>query len=241
MTGFQSWFQGIDTGRIIEWLMFAAAALLAISVHESCHALSASWLGDDTARRMGRISLNPLRHLDPVGFVLMVVAHFGWAKPVPINPYRMTKINSPKLGMALTAAAGPVSNLLLATLSGIAFAICYYAGGRELWVMWSGYTAASGGLYYLTDFFYVCMILNAGLAVFNLIPISPLDGSKILAIVLPEKSYAQLMRYERYGFLILALLLFTGILDGPLDLLRTGLIKGVLAVAEPIARAVTGI
>lgn len=241
MSGFQSWFQGIDTSRIIEWLMFAGAALLAISVHESCHALSASWLGDDTARRMGRISLNPLRHLDPVGFILMVVAHFGWAKPVPINPYRMTKINSPKLGMALTAAAGPVSNLLLALLTGIAFAICYYAGGRELWMMWSGYTAASGWLYYLADFLYVCMLLNAGLAIFNLIPISPLDGSKILGIVLSEKLYVQLMRYERYGFAILALLLFTGILDTPLSQLRSGLIKGILSVAEPVARAVTGV
>lgn len=241
MSGLNSWFQGIDSGRIIEWIMFAAAALLAISVHESCHALSAFWLGDDTAKRMGRVSLNPLRHLDPVGFVLMVVAHFGWARPVPINPYRMTKVRNPKLGMAITAAAGPLSNVLMSLLFGIGFLIAYYGGGRELWLMWAGYTDPSGLLYYLTDFLYVCMILNAGLAVFNLLPVSPLDGSKILAIVLPQKAYVQLMRYERYGFAILAVLLFTGVLDKPLSFLRNGLIQGVFAVGEPIARAITGI
>ena len=241
MTGLQSWFGGIDLGRIIEWLMFAGAALIAISVHESCHALSAYWLGDDTAKRMGRISLNPLHHLDPVGFVMMVVAHFGWAKPVPINPYRMTKINSPKLGMALTAAAGPVSNLLLALLFGIGFYVALYAGGDKLLYMWLGYRDPSGWHYYLTLFLSRCMTLNAGLAVFNLIPVSPLDGSKILAIILPQRAYSQLMRYERFGFIILALLLFTGILDGPLSFLVTGLLKGIAAVAEPIGRAIIGV
>ena len=105
MSALNSWFQGIDLDRIIEWIMFAAAALLAISVHESCHALSAYLLGDDTAKNKGRISLNPLRHLDVFGFIMMVVAHFGWARPVPVNPYRMTKIKNPKVGMAITAAA----------------------------------------------------------------------------------------------------------------------------------------
>ena len=163
MTALTEWFQGIDLSRIIEWIMFAAAALIAICVHESSHALSALWLGDDTAKRMGRISLNPLHHLDVVGFLMMVVVHFGWAKPVPINPYRMTKVKSPKAGMALTAAAGPVSNLLLALLAGVAFYIVFYAGGPALWNMWGGYTAASGWRYYLSLFLYICLLLNAGL------------------------------------------------------------------------------
>ena len=241
MSGLTSWFRGIDLSRIIEWILYAGAALIAISVHESCHGLSAWWLGDDTAKRQGRISLNPLHHLDPFGFLMMVVAHFGWAKPVPVDPYRMTKVKSPKLGMALTAAAGPISNLLLALSFGIAFYFLLYSGDQKLLYMWTGYENASGWRYYLSDFFYICMILNAGLAVFNLIPVSPLDGSKILAIVLPEKSYAQLMRYERYGFFILAALLFTGLLDKPLDLLRTGVLNGIYAVAAPIAKAVAGI
>ena len=240
MSALNNWFQGIDLSRIIEWLMFAAAALLSISVHESSHALSALWLGDDTAKRMGRISLNPLRHLDPLGFLMMVVAHFGWAKPVPINPYRMTKIKSPKTGMALTALAGPLSNLILALLFGLLYYVSMYAGGMKLWMMLEGYSDPSGWLYWLNMFLERCLILNVGLAVFNLIPISPLDGSKILAIVLPEKKYAQLMRYERYGMLVLIALLYLGVLDGPLSFLMEGLLKGIQAVAVPLAKLLTG-
>lgn len=238
MSALHSWFQGIDLRQIIQWLMFAAAALLSISVHESSHALTAYRLGDDTAKRMGRISLNPLRHLEPVGFVMMVVAHFGWAKPVPVNMYRF---KNPKTGMALTSAAGPVSNLLLAFLAGIGFFISLYSGGVSLWAMWDGYTEASGWHYYLTLFLYICLVLNAGLAVFNLIPVSPLDGSKILAIFLPDQAYRWLMRYERFGFAILAVLLFTGLLDGPLELLRSGVLDAIAAAARPLAGLITGV
>ena len=237
MSGLTSWFQGIDLSQLIERIFCAGAALIAISVHESCHGLSAYWLGDDTAKRQGRISLNPLRHLDLFGFVMMVAFRFGWAKPVPVNPYRMTKIKSPKLGMALTAAAGPVSNLFLALLFGLLCCVTggYYLNGRLYYAGESG-TA----LFYLCKFFASCVSLNAGLAVFNLIPISPLDGSKILAIVLPEKSYAQLMRYERYGFILLALLLFSGILSGPLSVLVRAVMKGVFALVSPVARLFGG-
>ncbi len=242
MTALQQWFTGIDLSRIIEWLMFAGAALIAITVHESCHALSAYWLGDDTAKRMGRISLNPLHHLDPVGFVMMVVAHFGWAKPVPINPYRMTKIKSPKAGMAITAAAGPLSNVLLALIFSLlaSLASIHYVEDLTARAAAGALVSQKTGLFYLYEFFYVCMVLNAGLAVFNLIPISPLDGSKILAIVLPQNAYNQLMRYERYGFLILAVVLFTGILDGPIVALREGLLHLLTAGTVPLARLLTG-
>ena len=238
MTALTEWFQGIDLSRIIEWIMFAAAALIAICVHESSHALSALWLGDDTAKRMGRISLNPLHHLDVVGFLMMVVVHFGWAKPVPISPYRMTKVKNPKVGMALTAAAGPLSNVILALLFDFGFCVGFefYRQG-----VLTGTMGAKGWLYYLCLFLYRCFMLNAGLAVFNLIPISPLDGSKILAIFLPDKAHAWLMRYERYGFAILAVLLFTGILSGPLNFLVTGLMDGVDAVVEPLARLIAGV
>ncbi len=241
MSALSSWAQGIDLSRIIEWLMYAAAALIAISVHESSHGLSAYWLGDDTAKRMGRISLNPLHHLDVVGFLMMVVAHFGWAKPVPVNPYRMTKVKSPKVGMALTAAAGPISNVLLALIFTVGFCVCLEFGGEGLWHMWLGYREPAGWLYYLMSFFRCCLVLNANLAVFNLIPISPLDGSKILAIVLPDKAHAWLMRYERYGFIVLALLLFTGVLDGPLSFLVNGMARGIYAVADPLAKAIAGL
>ena len=237
MTALTNWFQGIDLSRIIEWLMFAAAAIIAICVHESSHALSALWLGDDTAKRMGRISLNPLRHLDVVGFLMMVVAHFGWAKPVPVNPYRMTKVKNPKVGMALTAAAGPVSNILLALLFCLLMQVCGIGFYEKYW---TGELGRNSLQYYLFLFFAICFLLNAGLAVFNLIPISPLDGSKILAIFLPNKAHEWLMRWERYGFIILAVLLFTGLLDGPLELLRGGLLRSVLALDLPLARLLTG-
>ena len=241
MSTFNDWARGIDLSKIIEWLMFAAAALVSISVHESSHALSAYWLGDDTAKRSGRISLNPLRHLDPLGFLMMVVVHFGWAKPVPVNPARMTNVKSQKTGMALTALAGPLSNLLLAFVFGCLYFICAYAGGMKLWMMLDGYTAGSGLHYWLTIFLERFLILNVGLAVFNLIPISPLDGSKILAIILPEASYSKLMRYERYGMLILIALLYLGWLDVPLQFLMKGVLNGIQAVAVPLAKLVTGV
>lgn len=234
MTDLKTWFEGIQFDEILQWLMFAAAALLAISVHESSHALSACWLGDDTAKRMHRISLNPFRHLDLVGFLMMVIAHFGWAKPVPVN---MNRFKNPKVGMALTAAAGPISNVLLALLTGIGYWTVRSLSFQQM------VSAASGGvnaLYYLSQFLYVCYVLNAGLAVFNLIPISPLDGSKILAIVLPEDTYRQLMRYERYGFLVLIGLLYAGVLDGMLIGMRELLMDGVDAVAIPLATWIAG-
>lgn len=236
MAGLSSWFQGIDLDRVVEWVMFALAALLSISVHESSHALSAAWLGDDTAKRMGRISLNPLRHLEPLGFVMMVVAHFGWARPVPVNPYRMTKLKSPKTGMALTALAGPVSNVLLALVAGMALYVGIYAGWGKQW-----FSEAGGWYRYLLQFLESCLVLNTGLAVFNLIPISPLDGSKVLAIVLPDRAYEKLMRYERYGMPVLMVLLFTGILDKPLAFLRVGLMEGVIALVRPLASLITGV
>ena len=241
MSTFNDWARGIDLSKIIEWLMFAAAALVSISVHESSHALSAYWLGDDTAKRSGRISLNPLRHLDPLGFLMMVVVHFGWAKPVPVNPARMTKVKSLKTGMALTALAGPLSNLLLALVFGLIYYIALYAGGMKLWMMMDGVQDPSGWQYWLTVFLERFLILNVGLAVFNLIPISPLDGSKILAIILPEASYSKLMRYERYGMLVLLALLWLGWLDAPLGFLMKIVLQGIQAVAMPLAKLVTGV
>ena len=240
MSALSQWFRGINLDRIVEWLLFGIAALLAISVHESSHALSAHWLGDDTAKNQGRISLNPLRHLDPYGFVMMVLVHFGWAKPVPVNPYRMSKVRSPKVGMAVTAAAGPISNVLLAFLSCLAYVLIFYFGSLELKLMLNGYTEPSGALYYFAELCWVSFLLNTGLAVFNLIPISPLDGSKVLAILLPDEAHAWLMRYERYGFLLLIALLFLGVLDKPLTFLRSGLMNGILALAEPLGKLIAG-
>lgn len=219
MSILSQWAQGIDLKWLIEEAFVVIAAILAITVHESAHGLVAYWLGDDTAKRMGRISLNPLRHIDILGLVMLAVVKFGWAKPVPID---MRRFKNPKAGMALTALAGPASNVLLALLATVAYHLCapkMFFSSSDVW-------------YYLTLFFLYLQLINAGLAVFNIIPIPPLDGSKILAIILPEKAHTFLMKYERYGFIVLAVLLFFGVLDTPLNFLRSGLISGLEALVS---------
>jgi Zn-dependent protease len=215
-------------------LLGVIPSLVCITLHELSHGLVAWSLGDMTARNAGRLTLNPLKHIDWMGLLMMVVLHVGWAKPVPVNMYRF---KNPKTGMALTAAAGPVSNLLLALVSGFAYWISLALVIRSVL---AGSLAADPRWIYLAQFFQVSLILNAGLAVFNLIPISPLDGSKILALVLPERAYRQLMRYEQYGMFLLMVLLFTGVLDKPLDLLRGGVMSGIEALAKPLAEAIAG-
>lgn len=195
------------TEGLIELLIKALVLITALPFHECAHAWVASKLGDNTARNMGRISLNPMRHLDPVGSILLLLFGFGWARPVPINP---RNFSNPKRGMAISSLAGPVSNLLLAFIALIFYKVCIYCSliyGANL-ISFSKILA-----YYV--------MINIGLAVFNLIPIPPLDGSRIATLFLSNRTYFKIMQYERYIFIGLALLLFTGILDKPLYFLRT--------------------
>ncbi len=193
-------FYALDFSSIGSLLLHAAAIFLCLSVHETCHGLAAYALGDPTAKSMRRLSLNPLRHIDPIGLVMMFAAGFGWAKPVPVNPLYFRR---PKLGMAVTALAGPVSNLILAVLA-VAISRCIYA--------WAPVTPFWDTLF--SFFAQTVAPLSIGLGLFNLLPIPPLDGSKILAVVLPDRAYAWLMRYERYGFLVLLAISYFGIVDG---------------------------
>ena len=183
----------LDFGSLLSMVTRLAAVLLCLTVHESCHGLAAYALGDPTARREHRLSLNPLRHIDWFGLLMMFVAGFGWAKPVPVNPNYFKKT---KQGMALTALAGPVSNFLLALLMLLAARIfCDVAA----------YSEANQRI---LDFLLMVALLSIGLGLFNLLPIPPLDGSKVLFAVLPDGAYNQLMRYERYGMLLLFALVF---------------------------------
>ncbi len=210
MEKFLSWVRQLQWDSLWQTLLVVAASLLCITFHETCHGLVACLLGDDTAKKQGRLSLNPLRHVDLMGLVMMAICHFGWAKPVPID---MRRFKNPKVGMALTALAGPLANLLLAYVAVLLVMVCaafYVATGSEV-------------LYYLWMFFYCVELISAGLAVFNLFPIPPLDGSKVLLALLPDRWYDKLMRYERYGMALLAVLLLTGVLDTPLEFLRDGL------------------
>ena len=199
----------LDFGSLLSMVTRLAAVLLCLTVHESCHGLAAYALGDPTARREHRLSLNPLRHIDWFGLLMMFVAGFGWAKPVPVNPNYFKK---PKQGMALTALAGPVSNFLLALLTLLAARIfCDVAA----------YSEANQRI---LDFLLMVALLSIGLGLFNLLPIPPLDGSKVLFALLPARAYDKLMRYERYGMALLAILLLTNVLDAPLTFLREGLL-----------------
>lgn len=193
----QELFRALDFGSMGDAALRVAAIFLCLTVHETCHGLAAYALGDPTAKSMHRLSLNPLRHIDWFGLALMFVAGFGWAKPVPVNPGYFKK---PKQGMALTALAGPASNFLLALLAMlVSKAIYLYAPYSEVWAAIFEFC-----LYSLAP-------LSIGLGLFNLIPIPPLDGSKVLAVFLPDRAYAQLMRYERIGLLVLLALSFADI------------------------------
>ena len=183
----------LDFGSLWDMLLRLAAVLLCLTVHETCHGLAAYALGDPTARQAHRLSLNPLRHIDWFGLLMMFLAGFGWAKPVPVNPNYFKK---PKQGMALTALAGPMSNFLLALIMLLAARIfCDVASNSE-------------ANQRILDFILMVAILSIGLGLFNLVPIPPLDGSKVLFAVLPDRAYDQLMRYERYGMLVLFALVF---------------------------------
>ena len=175
--------------------------LLVLPLHESAHALVAKWFGDDTAERQGRISLNPLAHLDPFGGLLMVLTGFGWATPVPINPLRMKKYRA---GISLTALAGPVSNLLAAFVAGIAYNIIICTKSGLMALVSSEVTTMSCVLLLLSFLFQV----NVGLAVFNLIPIPPLDGYNVLSYFTSEKVDRWFYRHQRevtFAFIVVIL------------------------------------
>jgi Zn-dependent protease len=172
---------------------------LCIPIHEWAHAWSAHQLGDDTASMQGRLTLNPMAHLDPIGSLLILFSGFGWGKPVPANPYRM-RIN-PRLGMALSAAAGPFSNFVLAMLLTIPFRMD-----------WANLTTAFGdwlaGSFSVGALLFIAIQINLSLMLFNLIPIYPLDGEKVLVGLLPPRWGDNLLRLRPFGTFILAILLF---------------------------------
>jgi Zn-dependent protease len=169
--------------------------VLSLTVHECAHALSAHWLGDDTAKERGRLTLNPLPHIDPIGTLLLpaiLVASgggvFGWAKPTPINPARFRRTVSLRLGISLTAVAGPLSNLVLGLVSGAIYAILRNAGLL---------TPPAASL------LVAMMSINAALAVFNLLPIPPLDGSRVVFGLLPRRLAEGYAQVARFGMILL--------------------------------------
>ena len=194
----QSIWNGLDWSYLLNIVLSVVPSLLCITFHEVSHGYVAYRLGDTTAKDAGRLTLNPLKHIDPMGLLMMVVFKFGWAKPVPVD---MRYFKKPKQGMALTALAGPVSNLMLAVLLllGARITIAHYVD--------TAFCSA------LLNFLARTAYMSVGLGLFNLIPISPLDGSKVLFAFLPDRAYLTLMRYEKYGMVLLFLLVWLGVGD----------------------------
>ena len=185
---------GFGLDNIIFILLRVVAVLIAISVHEMAHGFAAYKLGDNTAKYDGRLSLNPLRHIDIYGALCLLFFGFGWAKPVMVNP---NYFKNHKRDMALTALAGPLSNFLLALIG----MVCLL------------YLSPVLSNRYVSQFFFMFVILNISLGVFNLIPVPPLDGSKIFLSLLPRRIYYEIMRYEQFGFIVLIIALYLNVLD----------------------------
>lgn len=225
----------VNLNSVAQLVARLLALVFAIPVHEVAHAFVSDKLGDHTARSMGRLTLNPLKHLDVMGLVSMLIIGVGWAKPVPVNPgYYKNR----KGGMALTALAGPTSNLLLAYVSTIVMYLVHYS---YIFFFVSPYVSALVYPAWL-DFALLVLqyfaIVNVTLALFNLIPVPPLDGSRILGVVLPEKIYFGIMKYERYIMLVLlAAVVLLPRLTGfsPLNWLLGPAVDAVLSVLDWLA------
>jgi len=213
-------FGGIDP---VEILLVIAVVLFSLSIHESAHAWTADWLGDVTGRSLGRVTLNPLAHIDPIGSIIVPLLFFvtadfifGWAKPVPVNPRHL---KNPKRDHILIAAAGPASNVVAA----LAFLIVL----KAMNLMAPSLSRGDFILYPLFLFCFYGLLLNVVLAVFNLMPIPPLDGSWVLSGLLPHHLSVLYDRIRPYGFMLLILLLFSGALNGIIGLVL-GFVMGLV-------------
>ncbi|MCM1114909.1 MAG: site-2 protease family protein [Clostridium sp.] len=203
MSKFSIMLSCLREGDYLSFMVILFSSLFVIfccsPIHELAHAYVAYKCGDDTAKYKGRLTINPMAHVDLIGAVMIVLFGIGYAKPVPVNP---AKLKHPRRDMALTALAGPVANLLMGFVS--AFIVCAVVrfGGDSL------VTSA------IAQFFLFSATINVSLAAFNLLPIPPLDGSKIYSSILPDKIYFKIMKYDRYIMIGFMLLLFTGVFNG---------------------------
>jgi len=195
---------------LTEIVLRIPAILIALTIHEFFHGYAAFCLGDKTAKWDGRLTLNPIKHIDPIGMLMLLIVGFGWAKPVMVNPYNL---RNPKRDMAIIALAGPVSN----------FVTAFFALFIFLFLGMSGWLGSGDAAMHTLTFFIVLFSINVGLGIFNLIPIPPLDGSKIIGMFMPHHLYWRYMNF-RYWFVILLILLMSPML---------GLNIGIVSILSP--------
>ncbi|MDO5484084.1 MAG: site-2 protease family protein [Desulfovibrionaceae bacterium] len=217
----------MDFSQALHTLSIALVpALLGIILHEVAHGWAAERMGDATARHMGRLTLNPLPHIDPMGLLVFALTSlsgsfvFGWAKPVPVDP---RYFRNPAKGMMLVALAGPLSNFALALFCGLSLLALLHLLPPQVWAQHNVYIFAVSSLQ-------AGIVINFGLGWLNLLPIPPLDGSKVLAYFLPGRLAWRYLQIERYGFIILLVLLFTGLLGQVLGPLVRSSSRGLLGI-----------
>lgn len=214
-------FRGIDIQSLIISLFIV---LISITVHEYCHGYAALKMGDHTAESMGRLSMNPFSHIDPIGALCMVVFHFGWARPVPINP---NNFRDPKKGTVIVSIAGPLSNICLSLIGVLLYGI--------LLRLKFGLSNITFYSIFFNGFLSQLIVLNLYFAIFNLIPIPPLDGAKILFAFLPPRIYFKLMKYERYSFIVLIALLYLGVIGFVLGFITSPILDSYNLIINLIA------
>ena len=221
VSGITAFLNELDVYGLISFLLNGVAILFCLTFHELSHGLTAYYLGDPTAKDAGRLTLNPIKHIDIFGLMMMISVRVGWAKAVPVD---MRNFKRPKRDMAVTALAGPGANFLLALVALGLLSILY----RGLLLFRVGSIPVA--VFYCIEFLAYLAILSIGLGIFNLIPIPPLDGSKVLFSVLPQIAYYTILRYERYIMIVVLLLAFSGALSRPLSRVIGWVLQGMCTV-----------
>lgn len=211
---------------ISQLILTVMAALVALTIHEFAHGYVAYKLGDDTAKSLGRLSLNPIKHLDPIGAMCMVLFHFGWAKPVPINP---RNFKSPRKGFALTALAGPTINIVLGFFTAFFYLLAFF-NFKQTDIAFLN-NLQENIILFLGYFF----TINIGLGVFNLIPVPPFDGSRILNVLLPDRLYFKVMKYEKQIYWGVIAWLFLG------DYVYAALLRIPFVASTPALRTIANV
>lgn len=217
-----------NPGVLVALLFSIPGVLIAITFHEFAHGLAAYKLGDNTAKNEGRLTLNPLDHLDPIGTIMLLFAGFGWGKPVHVNPNNYTRKMSMEKGEAIVSAAGPVMNILLAFV----FTLIYFAVSKFSGVAFL--TSAVGKV--IVTIIYDTILINVGLGIFNLIPLPPLDGSKIIMPFLPYKAKSWFVNNEQIFYIIFVLLWVTGLAGDIISPVMSWVATGIFNLGRLIIR-----